>query len=114
MPTLDRKKMQALADRALCKRVEYHFDEGMRSDSYRDQATGGVYEHRRAQWIGLKRRWPSSPTSSFRSSPMEWKIATTLASQLLDEKEHPRVAAREYHKRQQPAPTPTPASKRRK
>ncbi len=41
------------------------------------------------------------------------KIVYTLALQLLDEKEHPRVAAREYHKRQQP-PQPAPAKKRAK
>jgi hypothetical protein len=38
-----------------------------------------------------------------------------LALQAYDAKEHPRVAAREYHKRQQPPkPTLAPAKKRAK
>jgi hypothetical protein len=41
------------------------------------------------------------------------KFATTLALQLLDEQEHPRVAAREYHKRPQPS-QPTLVKKRAK
>jgi hypothetical protein len=41
------------------------------------------------------------------------KVAYTLALQAYDGKEHPRVAAREYHKRQQP-PAPAPARKRAK
>ena len=42
------------------------------------------------------------------------RLATTLALQVYDEKEHPRVAAREYHARQQPAPAPVPTRKRAK
>ena len=41
------------------------------------------------------------------------KVAYTLALQVYDAKEHPRVAAREYHKRQQP-PQPASAKKRAK
>jgi hypothetical protein len=41
------------------------------------------------------------------------KITTTLALQLYSAKEHPRVAAREYHARQQPQkPAPAPAKRR--
>ena len=42
------------------------------------------------------------------------RLAATLALMAYDEKEHPRVAAREYHKRQQPPPAPAPAKKRAK
>jgi hypothetical protein len=41
------------------------------------------------------------------------KLARTLALQAYDAKEHPRVAAREYHAKQQP-PQPAAAKKRAK
>jgi len=41
------------------------------------------------------------------------KLAGTLALQLYSTQEHPRVAASEYHARQQP-PAPAPAKKRAK
>lgn len=41
------------------------------------------------------------------------KVAHTLALQAYSAQEHPRVAAREYHARQQP-PKPAPAVKQRK
>ena len=39
------------------------------------------------------------------------RLAHTLALHAFDAKEHPRVAAREYHAKQQPAPPPKPAGK---
>jgi hypothetical protein len=39
------------------------------------------------------------------------KLARTLALQCYGEQEHPRVAAREYHARQQPAPAARPAKR---
>jgi hypothetical protein len=41
------------------------------------------------------------------------KLAWTLALHQFDAKAHPRVAAREYHKRQEPGLPPKRASKRR-
>jgi hypothetical protein len=40
------------------------------------------------------------------------RLARTLALHAFDANEHPRVAAREYHKRQVPAPPPKRAGKR--
>ena len=41
------------------------------------------------------------------------RLARTLALTAYDDKEHPRVAAREYHKRRQPL-QPAPVKKRAK
>jgi hypothetical protein len=40
------------------------------------------------------------------------KLARTMALHHYDAKAHPRVAAREYHKRQEPGLPATPAGKR--
>ena len=42
------------------------------------------------------------------------KLARTMALHLFDVKEHPRVKAREYHKRQEPSLPAKAASKRTK
>jgi len=43
------------------------------------------------------------------------KLARTIALHHFDAKAHPRVAAREYHARQEPQPTaPKPAGKKRR
>jgi hypothetical protein len=41
------------------------------------------------------------------------RLARTLALYQFDAKAHPRVAAREYHKRQEPGSAPKPSAKRR-
>ena len=42
------------------------------------------------------------------------RLAHTLALTAYNDKGHPRVAAHEYHKRQQPTAAPAPAKKRAK
>lgn len=54
MARLNRKALRAHEERILKGLAEVYYEGGFESDAYRDESTGGIYEHKLAHRLGYK------------------------------------------------------------
>lgn len=74
MTSLDRKKLREHEERILRGLVKFYYEQGHALDAYRDDDTGGIYEHKLAKRLGY-------PVNDMRSPPEFLEACRALEAQ---------------------------------